>query len=88
MLKFSWEKFHSELNIRAPNTPRVIQSAVSDVPVSIGEKKFVHLMLTVATAFHGRSQEMSSLHYQLAFILPHGGCTQRVICLSIHIGNI
>lgn len=40
-------------------------------------------MLTVATALHGRSQEMSSLHYQLAFILAHGGCTQRVICLSI-----
>lgn len=83
VLEFSWENFHRELHIRAPITLRVIQSAVSDVPVSIGEKKFIHLMLTVATALHGRSQEMSSLHYQLAFILAHGGCTQRVICLSI-----
>lgn len=69
--------------IRAPSILEVIQSAVSDVPVSIGEKKFIHLMLTVATALHGRCQEMSSLHFQLAFILAHGGCTQRVICLSI-----
>lgn len=83
VLEFSWENFHRELHIRAPITLRVIQSAVSDVPVSIGEKKFIHLMLTVATALHGRSQEMSSLHFQLAFILAHGGCTQRVICLSI-----
>jgi two-component sensor histidine kinase len=78
ILEFSWEKFYRELHIRAPNTLRVIQSAVSDVPVTIGEKKFINLMLTAASAFHGRNQEMSSVHYQLAFILAHGGCTQRV----------
>lgn len=34
--------------IRAPSILEVIPSAVSDVPVSIGEKKFIHLMLIVA----------------------------------------
>ncbi|XP_061188750.1 uncharacterized protein LOC133196920 [Saccostrea echinata] len=79
ILEFSWDKFYRELHIKAPNTLRVIQSAVSDVPVAIGEKKFINLMLTVASAFHGRNQEMPSVHYQLGFILAHGGCTQRDI---------
>lgn len=36
------------------------------------------MMLSSATCLHGRSQEMSALHYMTAFILARGGCTQRV----------
>ena len=70
--------FHKELQLRAPNILQVIASAVCDVPVKVEDKKFAHILHSVASVLHGRSAEMSSLHYQIGFILAHGGCTQRV----------
>jgi hypothetical protein len=78
MLEFSWDEFHKELQLRAPSILWVINSAVCDVPVKVEDKKFIHVLHSVASALHGRSAEMSSLHYQIAFILAHGGCTLRV----------
>ena len=78
ILEFSWDMFHKELQLRAPNILQVIASAVCDVPVKVEDKKFAHILHSVASVLHGRSAEMSSLHYQIGFILAHGGCTQRV----------
>ena len=78
IMSFTWDKLHKELQIRAPNLLKVISAVVSDVPVAPMEKKFMHILHTVATGCHGHSQEMSGLHYGIAFLLVHGGCTQRV----------
>lgn len=80
-MSFTWDEFHKELEIRAPNLLKVVSAVVSDIPVAPAEKKFMHILHTIATGFHGRSQEMSGLHYCTAFLLVHGGCTQRVILL-------
>ncbi|XP_062609388.1 uncharacterized protein LOC134271151 [Saccostrea cucullata] len=79
ILEFSWDMFHKELQLRAPSILQVLTSAVCDVPVKVEGKKFAHILHSVASVLHGRSAEMSSLHYQIAFILAHGGCTQRDI---------
>ena len=78
LMTFTWNEFHKDLEVRAPNLLRVISGVVSDVPVAPTDKKFMHILHTVATGCHGRSQEMSGLHYCIAFLLVHGGCTQRV----------
>ena len=78
IFSFSWDKFNQELQIRAPHTLRIISSMISDITVPPEEKKYLHIMQTVSDALHGRSEQMSSLHYQIGFILTHGGCKQRV----------
>ncbi|XP_056014422.1 uncharacterized protein LOC125649436 [Ostrea edulis] len=86
MMTFTWNKFHKDLEVRAPNLLRVISAVVSDVPVAPSEKKFMNILHTIATGCHGRSQEMSGLHYCIAFLLVHGGCTQRDIQRLAKIG--
>lgn len=83
IFQFSWDKFHKEIEVKAPNTLKIISSTISNIPVVPTEKKFLCIMSTVASALHGRSQEMSSLHYQIGFILTRGTCKQKVstVCL-------
>lgn len=78
LMSFTWDKFNKELEIRAPNVLRIVSSIVSDIPPEIGEKKYMNILHTVASGLHGRSMEMSGLHYTIAFVLVHGGCTLRV----------
>lgn len=78
LMSFTWDKFNKELEIRAPNVLRIVSSIVSDIPPMIGEKKYMNILHTVASGLHGRSTEMSRLHYTIAFVLVHGGCTLRV----------
>lgn len=78
LMSFTWDKFNKELEIRAPNVLRIVSSIVSDIPPMIGEKKYMNILHTVASGLHGRSTEMSGLHYTIAFVLVHGGCTLRV----------
>ena len=78
LMTFTWNKFNTELEIRAPNVLKVVRSIVCDLPVSPGEKKYMNNLHSISSAFHGRSQEMSGLHYCIAFVLIHGGCTLRV----------
>ena len=77
-MSFTWDKLHKELHIRAPNRLKVISSVVSDVHVAPKEMRFMHILHKVATGCHGHSQEMSGLHYGIAFLLVHGECIQRV----------
>lgn len=37
MMTFTWNKFHKDLEVRAPNLLRVISAVVSDVPVAPSE---------------------------------------------------
>lgn len=78
LMSFTLDKFNKELEIRAPNVLRIVSSIVSDIPPMIGEKKYMNILHTVASGLHGRSTEMSRLHYTIAFVLVHGGCTLRV----------
>lgn len=78
LMSFTWDKFNKELEIRAPNVLRIVSSIVSDIPPMIGEKKYMNILHTVASGLHGRSTEMSRLHYTIAFVLVHGGCTLRI----------
>lgn len=75
---FTWDKFDNELEIRAPNVLRIVSSIVGDIPRMIGEKKYMNIIHTVQSGLHGRIMEMSGLHYTIAFVLVHGGCTLRV----------
>lgn len=77
IFSFSWDKFYTEIQIRAPHTLKLV-SVVCNTVVEPSEKKFKYIMQTVASGLHGRSQEMSCQHYQIGFILAHGGCKQRV----------
>ena len=77
-LNFSWETVQSDLQNRCPNIMSIINAMVHSPPPVIREKAFFHVMFSSAIGLHGRSQEMSSLHYMVAFILARGGCTQRV----------
>ncbi|XP_062600399.1 uncharacterized protein LOC134262037 [Saccostrea cucullata] len=86
LMSFTWDKFYKELEIRAPNLLRVVSSIVSDIPTVIGEKKYMNILHTVASGLHGRSMEMSGLHYSIAFVLVHGGCTLRDIDRLAKIG--
>ena len=78
LMTFTWDKFHKELEIRASNVLKIVSAIVSDIPAIPGEKKYINTLHTIASGFHGRNQEMSGLHYCVAFLLVHGGCTQRV----------
>ena len=73
IFQFTWDKFHKEIVIKAPNTLKVI-SSTNNTP----DKKLLITMHKVASALHGRSQDMSSLHYQIGFILTRGTCKQKV----------
>lgn len=81
-MTFTWDKFHKELEIRAPNVIKVVSAIVSDIPLTPSDKKHMNLLHTIASGFHGRNQEMSMLHYCIAFVLVHGGCTLRVSLIS------
>lgn len=37
----------------------------------------MNVLHAVASGLHGRSLEMSGLHFCIAFVLIHGGCTLR-----------
>lgn len=78
IFRFTWDELNKEIQIRAPNMLQIVSSIISDTVIPPTEKKYVHLMNTVATALHGRSDQMSCLQYQVRFILTHGACKQRV----------
>lgn len=78
LMKFQWENLYKDLQDRCPHTLSIISSMVQSPPPEVLSKPFFHVMLSSATCLHGRNQEMSALHYMTAFILAHGGCTQRV----------
>lgn len=78
IFRFTWDELNKEIQIRAPNMLQIVSSIISDTVIPPTEKKYVHLMNTVATALHGRSDQMSCLQYQVGFILTHGACKQRV----------
>ncbi|CAC5374739.1 unnamed protein product [Mytilus coruscus] len=59
VLTFTCDKFHKELSLRAPNVLKVVSSRISDVPVSPGEKPFIHIMNTEPLAQHSRYNQMS-----------------------------
>ncbi|OWF47690.1 hypothetical protein KP79_PYT01282 [Mizuhopecten yessoensis] len=86
MMEFTWDKFYEELQIRAPNILKVVSAIESDIPMQVSGKKFLHILHTVASGLHGRSQEMSALHYQVGFILVHGGCTAHDITRLAKLG--
>ncbi|XP_071121775.1 uncharacterized protein [Mytilus edulis] len=79
IFNFHWDKFHDEIQLKAPQTLKVISSALNNIPIAPGEKKYTTLMHIISMALHGRNQEMSSIHYQIGFILTHGACKQRDI---------
>lgn len=85
LMSFTWDKVNQELEICAPNLLKIVRSIVSDIPVIPGEKKFMYVLHTVASGLHGRSLEMSGLHYCIAFVLVHGGCTLRVIFMHCYL---
>lgn len=61
---------------------------ISDTVVQPKEKKYLHIMQSVALALHGRSEQMSCLQYQIGFILLHGACKQRVsFNFKIYLGH-
>jgi len=80
---FKWEDQYDEIKQKCPALLSVITSIISDVPVSISTKPFLHIMLTTAIGLHGRSQEMSVTQFLTGFLLTHGGCTHRVIFLEL-----
>lgn len=79
ILSFTWDKFHQELALRAPNTLRIVSSMLSDVPLSPEGKPFLNLMHTISMALHSRYNQMSLTQYLCGFVLMHGGCTMRDI---------
>nr|XP_034298978.1 uncharacterized protein LOC109620531 isoform X1 [Crassostrea gigas] len=79
ILSFTWDKFHQELTLRAPNTLRIVSSMLSDVPLSPEGKPFLNLMHTISMAIHSRYNQMSLTQYLCGFVLMHGGCTMRDI---------
>lgn len=81
-LSFTWDKFHQELTLRAPNTLRIVSSMLSDVPLSPEGKPFLNLMHTTSMALHSRYNQMSLTQYLCGFVLMHGGCTMRV-CIFV-----
>lgn len=74
IFKFTWDDFNKEIQIKAPNTLKIISSMISDTVVQPKEKKYLHIMQSVAPALHGRSEQMSCLQYQIGFILLHESC--------------
>lgn len=38
LMSFTWDKFHKELEIRAPNLLKVVSAIVSDIPVAPAER--------------------------------------------------
>lgn len=71
-MSLTWDQFHQECDIRTPNLLKVVSAVVSDIPVAPAEKKSIHSLHTIATGFHGRSQEMFGLHFCIEFLLVHG----------------
>lgn len=79
IFEFQWDEFHNELLLKAPNTLKIVSSTFSSIPLTPEDKKFNQLLFTMGNVLHGRSQEMSSLHYQIALLLTHGACKQKDI---------
>lgn len=48
LMSLTWDKFHKKLEIRAPNLLKVVSAVVSDIPVAPAEKKFMHILHTIA----------------------------------------
>lgn len=78
LMSFTWDKLNEELEIRAPNVLRIMSSILNDIPQMIRGTRYMNILHTVGSGLHGRSMEMSGLHYTIAFVLVHGGCTLRV----------
>lgn len=71
-MSLTWDKFQRECEILTPNLLKVVSAVVSDIPVAPAEKKSIHILHTIATGFHGRSQERFGLHSCIKFLLVHG----------------
>ncbi|XP_033755665.1 uncharacterized protein LOC117338420 [Pecten maximus] len=76
---FNWKTLYDDLLDRCPHIMAIITSTVQRQPPNIVSKPFFHVMFSSATVLHGRNQEMSVLHYMIAFFLARGGCTQRTM---------
>lgn len=75
---FTWDKFHKELEIRAPNLLKVVSAVVRDVPVAPAEKKFMHILHTIATVIHGRkSGNVWTTLMHCIFACPWGIYSER-----------
>ena len=84
IVNFSWDEFHKELHLRAPNLLHVVSATVTDVPQSLSPGNHMrHILYSIAVALRGRSREMTVLQYLTGFIMLHGGCTQRVGIFSL-----
>lgn len=78
MMSFSWDKFHSELQLRAPGLFRVFSAAVVTVPKLVSDSKLQPVLLAVAICLQGRNREMTTLQYLIGVVMLHGSCAQRV----------
>jgi hypothetical protein len=78
IMTFSWDKFYSELQLRAPGFIRVFSAAVVSVPKSLSDSKLQHVLLAAAICLQGRNREMTTVQHLIGFIMSHGSCTQRV----------
>ncbi|XP_062586325.1 uncharacterized protein LOC134247949 [Saccostrea cucullata] len=86
IFQFKWERLKEELKIRCPTILALLSAVVSDKELSSDSKGFIHIMVSVAIALHGRNQEMSLFQYMIALVLTHGGCIQRDIERLSNIG--
>ena len=78
ILTFSWDKFHKELQIRAPCLLMIVSTMISDVPVPVPSTTLCQVLFSVGLILHGRFREMTALQYLVGMILLHGGCTHKV----------
>lgn len=76
---FNWDDFNDELKAKYPALLSIVNSMVSNVPITVPGKPFLHVLMTSAIGLHGRNQEMSMVQFMTGFLLTHGGCTQRVL---------
>ncbi|XP_069109713.1 uncharacterized protein [Argopecten irradians] len=87
ILKFSWDSLNKELQVGTPHLLKVVSAIVSDIPVELGEKPFLHIMHSTAIALHGRFREMSVVQYLTGLVMMHGGCTYKDIERIAKIGG-
>ncbi|KAL4237208.1 hypothetical protein ACF0H5_005588 [Mactra antiquata] len=78
LINFTWDKCSKELKARCPGLYTVLEAIVSDIPVTISTKQFVHLMTTAATGLYSRFQEMSAVQYIIGLVSTNGGCSLKL----------
>ncbi|WAQ95109.1 hypothetical protein MAR_007580, partial [Mya arenaria] len=81
LLSFSWDNVCRELESNCPCLLVVLESIISDSPISRSgsSKPFIQLMMTAIMGLRGRKQEMSAAHYMIGFVLMNGGCNKQTI---------